>query len=415
VSGHPEGADEGPRRAELIAVGTELLEIGRRDTNSEWLTERLARAGLRVVGRSVVDDDEGRIAGRLRGAVTRADWVFVCGGLGPTGDDLTREGVARALDLPLEHDPAMESDLRRRFRARGFPFDERQARQADRPRGAVWLANPIGSAAGFLVERGATRVAVLPGVPAELKRIWADSLVPILGTGAAPARRILKVAGRPESWVDARVRDLYARPRGRVTVLSGAEAVEVILQLESAAELEAVEKTLTARLGDDLFGRDDDLLAGVVGTLLERRGETVATAESCTAGLLAGTITAVPGASAWFRGGIVAYADDIKIEAVGVARATLERHGAVSAEVARELAAGVRRRMGADHGVGITGIAGPSGGTAEKPVGLVHLACDSASGGAERRLRLPGDRDLIRRRAVTWSLDLLRRSLLQRS
>jgi nicotinamide-nucleotide amidase len=400
-------------QAELIAVGTELLDLGRRDTNSEWLTERLSRAGIRVIGRELVDDDEERIAGHVREAVTRADWVFVSGGLGPTGDDRTREAVARALDLPLERDPEMETALETLFLSRGYPFDERQARQADRPRGAVWLPNPIGSAAGFLVDAGRARVAVLPGVPAELKRIYAERLAPLLGEGAAPARRILKVAGRPESWVDRRVRDLYAIRRGRVTVLSGPEAVEVILQVETAAELEAVETKVTERLGRSLFGLDDDTLAGVVGKLLETRGVTVATAESCTAGLLAGSITAVPGSSAWFRGGIVAYADDVKVAAVGVAPTTLERHGAVSSEVARELAAGVRKRLGADVGIGITGIAGPSGGSAEKPVGLVHVAVDSASGVVERLLHLPGDRDAIRRRAVTAALDLLRRGLLE--
>jgi nicotinamide-nucleotide amidase len=399
-------------RAELIAVGTELLDLGRRDTNSEWLTEHLARAGIRVVGRHLVDDDEERIAGHLRGAVSRADWVFVCGGLGPTGDDRTREAVALALELPLERDPAMVSELRARFRARAFPFDDRQARQADRPRGAAWLTNPIGSAAGFLLQTGGARVAVLPGVPAELKTIFSNSLAPILGGMGGAALRVLKVAGRPESWVDERVKDLYTTSRGRVTVLSGADAVEVILQAHTTEELESVERTVTERLGIDLFGRDDETLAGVVGSVLEERGMTVATAESCTAGLLSGAITAVAGSSAWFRGGVVAYADDVKIESVGVRRATLERHGAVSAEVARELAAGVRERLGSDFGIGITGIAGPSGGSPEKPVGLVHLAVDSDSGAWERVLRLPGDRDLIRRRAVTVALDVLRRGLV---
>jgi nicotinamide-nucleotide amidase len=399
-------------QAELIAVGTELLDLGRRDTNSEWLTERLARAGVRVIGRTLVDDDEERIAGHVRGAVSRAEWVIVCGGLGPTGDDVTREGVADALDLPLERDPGMESELRARFEARGFPFDARQERQADRPRGAVWLANPIGSAAGFLVEAGGARVAVLPGVPAELKIIYSESLAALFGEGDAPARRVLKVAGRPESWVDRRVRDLYAMPRGRVTVLSGSEGVEVALQVETLEELGAVESTVTERLGDDLYGRDDDTLAGVTGSLLEARGLTVATAESCTAGLLAGAITSVPGSAAWFRGGVVAYADPVKVEVVGVMPATLEHHGAVSAEVARELAAGIRKVLGSDLGIGITGIAGPSGGSAAKPVGLVHIAVDSDAGGAERVVWLPGDRDLIRRRAVTAALDLLRRRLL---
>jgi nicotinamide-nucleotide amidase len=306
----------------------------------------------------------------------------------------------------------MEAELRARFEARGFPFDARQARQADRPRGAVWLANPIGSAAGFLVTAEGARVAVLPGVPAELKTIYRGSLARLLGEGVAPARRVLKVAGRPESWVDRRVRDLYAMPRGRVTVLAGPEGVEVALQVETAEELAEVEGTVTERLGDDLFGRDEDTLAGVTGSLLKARAMTVATAESCTAGLLAGAITSVPGSTAWFRGGVAAYSDDVKTGVVGVRRATLERHGAVSPEVAGELAAGIRGIVGSDFGIGVTGVAGPSGGSPEKPVGLVHIAVDSARGCVERAVRLPGDRELIRRRAVTAALDMLRRRLL---
>jgi len=230
--------------------------------------------------------------------------------------------------------------------------------------------------------------------------------------------RVLKIAGGTQSYVDRRIRDLCATPNAEVTILTRPSDVEIVLRVEgetreeAARRLDALDKALSARFPADLFGRDDDTLASVVGAALLARGSTLATAESCTAGLLAATITEVAGASGWFRGGLVAYADDLKTAIAGVEADTILRNGAVSAEVARGLARGARERLGAEYGVGITGIAGPAGGTAEKPVGLVHLAVADPREIVDARLLLAGDRDLVRRRAVTLALDRLRRRIL---
>jgi len=403
---------------ELIAVGTELLDLGRPDTNSEWLTDRLLRRGARVTARTAVGDDVPRIAGQVRAALDRADLVIVSGGLGPTGDDRTREAVAAALGVPLERDAAMADALESRFRVHGRSFGDRQRSQADRPRGARWLANPVGVAPGFVVDGPGAVLVVLPGVPAELRAMFDLEVAPLVPRGGPRARRVLKIAGRTESWVDERIRDLYAEPGATVTILARPEGIEVSLQVEgedaddATSRLEALDARIAQRVGSDLFGRDAETLAAVTGELLRRAGLTLATAESCTAGLMAGAVTEVPGASAWFRGGVIAYSDDLKVELAGVSRATLAVHGAVSAAVAAELARGARSRCAAAIGVGITGVAGPGGGTPAKPVGLVHIAVDREGGGAERELRLGGDRELIRRRAVTSALDLVRRALL---
>jgi len=239
----------------------------------------------------------------------------------------------------------------------------------------------------------------------------------VLGGGAL-ARTTLRIAGRPESWVDDLVRDLYGRPGTETTILSSAGTVELLLTARgpdaagARARLAELAGTMRARLGDDLYGADGETLATVVSRLLATRGATLATAESCTGGLLGGALTEVAGSSAWFRGGVVCYADDLKTSLALVSEEVLSEHGAVSEPVARALAAGARRVCSADFGLGITGIAGPQGGTAEKPVGTVHVALADAGEGRAVKLDWPGDRDLIRRRAVTVALDLLRRRLL---
>jgi len=404
---------------ELIAVGTELLDLGRSDTNSEWLTERLLRVGARVTARTAVGDDVPRIAGQIRTALARADLVIVSGGLGPTGDDRTREAVASALGAPLERDPAMAGALEARFRVHGRRFSDHQRSQADRPRGARWLANPVGIAPGFVVDGPGVALVVLPGVPAELRAIFDLEVAPLVPRRTPRARRVLKIAGRTESWVDERIRDLYAEPGTTVTILARPEGIEVSLQVHGAdagdatSRLDALDARIAQRVGVDLFGRDGDTLAAVTGELLRRAGLTLGTAESCTGGMMAGAVTDVPGSSAWFRGGVVAYSDELKVELAGVSRATLAEHGAVSAAVAVELAHGARVRCGAAVGVGITGVAGPAGGTPAKPVGLVHVAVDREGSLSERELRLGGDREAIRRRTVTSALDVVRRALLE--
>jgi nicotinamide-nucleotide amidase len=405
--------------AELIAVGSELLRGGRADTNGDWLVERLLRLGIEVVVRACVDDDAERIASNVRAALGRSEIVVLTGGLGPTEDDRTREALALALDLPLERDREQVRLLERRFAAYGRAFRPVQLKQADRPRGAEWIANPLGSAPGLSIRWKGRLVAAFPGVPAEMKRMFEESLAPLLaGRGVAVAVRTLKVAGRMESSVDEQVRDLYDEPGLDATILAGREGIELRLVLRGATPEEArdrlavIESRFVERLGEDLYGRDEEDLPEVVGRLLERAGKTVATAESCTAGLLAGRITSTAGSSGWFRGGLVVYDDEVKLSLAGVRAEILARHGAVSEAVARELAEAAAARCGASYGLGVTGIAGPTGGTAEKPVGLVHLGLAGARGTEHWRTRMVGDRDLVRRRTVTFALDRLRRRLL---
>lgn len=410
----------GPK-AELIAVGSEMLRLGRPDTNGDWLTGQLGRLGIAVGTRSIVEDDPGRIADLTGRALERAEVVVVVGGLGPTADDRTREGLARALGRPLERDEDRLLRLEALFRERGRPFAAVQARQAERPRGAAWIENPLGTAPGFSLSLGGRELFALPGVPAEMKAMFLADVAPRLAGRweCAVARRTLKVAGRTESSVDEQLRDLYDAPGLAVTILAGREGIELHIlaegrdHAEAADRAERLDRLFGERLGPDLYGRDEETLPAVVGAMLLRSGKTLATAESCTAGLLASAVTRVAGSSAWFRGGLVVYSDDLKRRLAGVGEETLARHGAVSAEVARELAAGARRVCEADFGIGITGIAGPGGGTAEKPVGLVHLAVADAAGVHDWRTLQFGDRELVRARTVTAALDRLRRRLLE--
>jgi len=406
--------------AELIAVGAELLRFGARDTNTEWIAERLQRHGIEVRGRHLVEDDAHRVASLVTLALERADVVLLCGGLGPTEDDRTREALARATGLPLERDAAMVERLRRGFERRGFRFRDEHARQADRPRGMAWLDNDRGSAPGLLLEREGKVLAAMPGVPAEMRSMFERGLLPRLAARSRRtlARRTLCLAGRTESAVDAEIRDLYRGEGTELTILAGSGEIRLQLRAEgrdgaeARARLDALDAELVRRLSADVYGRDDDSLASVVGALLLAQRRTVATAESCTAGLLAATLTEVPGSSGWFRGGVVAYADELKVALAGVSTATLRRAGAVSESVALELARGARRRCGADLAIGVTGIAGPGGGSEDKPVGLVHLALDDGRDPLAWQLNLPGDRRLIRLRAVASALDRLRRLLL---
>ena len=409
--------------AKLVAVGSELLRFGRHDSNGDWITERLQRLGVEVVGRTTVGDDEARMAMEIEAAIGSVDLVILTGGLGPTEDDRTRGALAQALGLALERDERRVALLREFFERRGRPFQAEQGKQADRPAGAEWIENPVGIAPGILFRRGAGLLIALPGVPAEMKRMFDDTVAPLIGQSGKGrlARSVLKVGGRFESSVDAQVRDLYGTPGVEVTILTGREGIELHLLAEGGdadearSRIETLDGELSARLGDDLYGRDDETLAEVTGRMLGRFEATVATAESCTAGLLAATFTAVAGSSRWFRGGIVVYSDDLKVSLAGVGPETLAAHGAVSEEVARALAQGARRKCGADYGIGITGIAGPGGGTENKPVGLVHVALAEDDRRTEHwKLQQIGGRELVRRRTVVFAMDRLRRAILRR-
>ena len=409
-------------RAAVVAVGSELLSIDRLDTNSLRLAAVLERHGIELVFKAVVGDDAPAIGEALADALRRAELVLVSGGLGPTADDVTREACAAALERPLAEDPGVWAAIRDRFATIGRVASENNRRQAMVIAGATVLRNPRGTAPGQRVDHAGRTVFLLPGVPFELDELVALHLEPWLaegGGGRGIERRTLKVALRPESEVDRALEPLYAEfGRAAVTVLSAPGEVRVRLTAaglpaERGARLDAMAARARELLGAAIFGEGDDAtLELVVGRLLRSGGGSVATAESCTGGLLAERITRVPGASRYFPGGVVTYSNAQKSALLGVAEADLAAHGAVSEPVARAMAEGARRRFAVDYGVAITGIAGPDGGSDEKPVGTVHVAVAGPAGTEHRRLRLPGGRERIRWQASQAALELLRRRLV---
>lgn len=405
------------RRAAFVAVGSELLRAERIDTNS-FLAARLLRpCGFVFVEKRVVEDDENAIAAAVVELKRRVDLIVFSGGLGPTADDVTRQGVASALERAISRDGDMVAWLQRRYRAFGRSMPDTAARMADVVEGSEVLRNPRGTAPGLLIseaEPGAADVVLLPGVPSELEEIIVQHLVPRWRGGATRTTRVLHLSGVYESYVEDRVGHLYERfGRESVTILAGRGQVDLILAADGAdvdQRLGEMEDAFIEVVGDDIFGRDGDTLAAAVLAALQRRGLRVATAESCTGGLVGAALTSVPGASETYVGGVVAYANELKEGLLGVPAHLLEEFGAVSREVALAMARGAAS-LGADCGVGVTGIAGPGGGSDEKPVGLVHMA--AVTPGDERHLewRFPGDRDMIRELATNFTLDLLRRSL----
>jgi len=408
-------------RAAILAVGSELLSVDRLDTNALRLTERLERHGVDLVAKAVVGDDEGAIADEIARFVGRVDLLLCGGGLGPTADDVTREACARALGRPLVESPEALAGIERRFAEFGRRPSANNLRQGRIVDGAEVLDNPRGTAPGQRLEAGGTTIFLLPGVPAELEGLADRFLEPWLAEragGRGRERRVLKVAMRPESEVDQSLEPLYDEfGRSEVTVLSSPGEIRVHLWAGGSAD-ERSERLgrMAARarelLGAAVYGEGDGAsLEGEVGRRLDALGRSVATAESCTGGLVAERLTRIPGSSRWFPGGVVTYSNEEKTRLLGVDPALLERHGAVSAEVARAMAEGAKARFGTDYALAVTGIAGPDGGSAEKPVGTVHLAIATPDGVEERPRRYPGDRERIRWYSSQAALDLLRRRL----
>ncbi|HEY0514756.1 MAG TPA: competence/damage-inducible protein A [Thermoanaerobaculia bacterium] len=411
-------------KAAILAVGSELLGTERLDTNSLRLTGMLDRYGVELRRKAVIGDSEEEIAGELRSLVPRVDLVLVTGGLGPTADDVTREAVAAALGRPLRLDGEVLAALERRFQSLGWRMPEVNRRQAWVVEGAEILPNERGTAPGMRVESGGCTLFLFPGVPVEVEGLMASALEPWLAHragGVARETAVLKIAGLPESVVEERIAPAYGEfGREAITIL--ANAGEIRLQAtasgpepERRARLAAMVARLSELAGDAVFTtREEDTLESVVGDLLRAAGATLAAAESCTGGLLSQRLTAVPGSSDYFRGAAVTYSDELKTKLVGVPPEMLAAHGAVSEPVARAMAEGVRHSLGSDWGVGITGVAGPGGGSEEKPVGTVHVAVAGPRDGEveHRRLRLPGDRDRVRRFSAQIALEMLRRRLL---
>jgi len=414
-------------RAAIIAVGSEMLGTTRIDSNSLYLTEHLNRLGIDVVSKAVVGDDRPQCAHVVRSLAATVDLLVLCGGLGPTDDDITRDVVAEVFERPQAADPAIDEHLRARYKARGYSGEmpRNNLRQAMVPRGADVLPNPHGSAPGLWLETGTRVVILLPGPPRELKPMFAalveDRLRPRT-EGAGVFRSVIKVTGTIESQMDQQLHPLYdvwsARtPPVAATILAALGQIELHLSVRHVSEpearglLEAAVAEVIGVLGDDVFSTDGRSLEAVVGALLAERGFTIAAAESCTGGLFTSRLTDVPGSSQYVREAVVAYANDVKVRALGVPVEMIDRLGAVSEAVAEAMADGSRTRSNADVGVGITGIAGPGGGSPEKPVGTVALAVSTRT---ERRVRLSrfhGEREQVKFQASQAALDMVRRML----
>lgn len=416
--------------AEIIAVGTELLTPFRSDTNSLFLTARLNELGIVVRRKSIVGDDSVDLGPAVRDALARADLLVVCGGLGPTDDDLTRETVADVLGRTLTEDSSIVEHLRTRFAARGWTMPENNRRQASVPEGAVVLFNPCGAAPGLWLDVGDRVVVLLPGPPRELEPMFTALVDSRLSTRAAPERlyrRVLRVTGRGESYVEELTQPVYdrwrqAEPPVTTSVLASPGLVELHLSARAASRdaalrvLDAATGELAAVLGDHLFSTDGRSLSEVVGELLHSEGLRVAVGESCTGGLVTARFVDIPGSSSYVEAGVVAYSNEVKRTVLGVDPVLLMTDGAVSEAVAVSMAEGARRMGATDIGIGVTGIAGPGGGSDEKPVGTVCIGV--AGPGSEREVRtalFPGDRAMIRRQATQTALDLLRRVLLRRT
>ena len=404
------------RRAAFLAVGSELLRAQRLDTNSLLAVRLAAGSGVAFVEKRAIEDDEQAIAGAVAELSGRVDLVVVSGGLGPTADDVTREGVARALGLRVVRVAELERALSRRYCEAGRRMPAIAARMADVIEGAEVLANPQGTAPGQLLRSGGCTVVLLPGVPREFETIFASEVVPRLGGGAPTAVRTLHLAGVYESAVEERVSPLYGRyGREAVTILAGRGVVDLVLTAagEGAdAVVAAMERDFAAVAGDDLYGRDQDTLAGVVLARLRERRWRLAAAESCTGGMVGALLTAVPGASDVFVGGVVAYANALKEGLLGVGAELLTAHGAVSGEAAAAMAEGALR-LGAECALAVTGVAGPGGGSETKPVGTVHIAVATPALRRAVHRRFPGDRATVRELAANTALDQLRRALLE--
>jgi nicotinamide-nucleotide amidase len=412
--------------AEIIAIGSELLTPFRQDTNSLYLTEKLNQLGVDVIFKTIVGDDHEHLTAAALLALSRADIAIFMGGLGPTEDDLTREAVADTLGLALHRDPEIVAGIERRFAARGWKMSANNAKQADVIASAIVLPNPGGTAPGQWIsgkyESQDRIILLLPGPPHEMKAVFDEQCMDRLRARLPPqfiATRVLRIAMMGESQCDARVSPIYQRYTDvQTTILAGRGEIQLHLKTR-AASLEAAQQRvdqlvgeLEDELGDFVFSDNGDSLEQIAGYYLQMRGATLAVAESCTGGLLAERITSISGSSRYFLGGAVVYSNELKSAFADVPAELIKTHGAVSREVAAALAEGIRRRCGATLGVGITGVAGPTGGTPEKPVGLVFHALASEQPTEVVEKQFPGDRERIRWFASQQALDMVRRKLM---
>ena len=417
------------RRAAILAVGSELLTPSRIDTNSLFITEQLNLLGIEVATKSIVGDDHEELGAALRSALSRVDLIVCSGGLGPTDDDVTRDVVAEVLGRPLAENEQITAKIQARFAARGLQMPDINRRQAMVPEGARVLDNANGTAPGLWLDDGDRLILLLPGPPRELKRMLTDLAAGPLGDrapGLSLVRRVLRISGRTESHTEEAVRPLYAEwARATIpisaTILASLGQIELHLsacsasRAETEAALDAASAQVADRLGADVFSRDGRSMEHVVGDLLVERNMRIAVAESCTGGLIMSRLTDVPGSSRYVDRGVVLYSNEAKTELLGVAPTLIEEHGAVSEEVAIAMAEGMRVHARTDIGVGVTGIAGPGGGTPQKPVGTVAIAASISGLMRSRVFRFVGDREQVKFQASQAALDMVRRMLLSRA
>jgi len=413
-------------RAAILAVGSELLTPTRIDTNSLFITEQLERLGIEVAYKAVVGDDRGELSAALLAALDRVDLLVCCGGLGPTDDDVTREAVAKVLGRGLAEDERITAKIEARFASRRMRMPEINRRQAMVPSGAQVIENMNGTAPGLWLEEGGRAVLLLPGPPRELKPMLMASVERFLeprSPGLSLARRVVRIVGRTESHTEEAVRPLYvpwaqAAVPVSATILASLGQIELHLSARAASREQADAAVARAArqvmdlLGVDAFSGDGHPLERVVGDLLLRRGWRIAVAESCTGGLLTSRLTDVAGSSRYVDRAVVAYANDAKVSLLGVPESLIAAEGAVSERVAVAMAEGIRSRAAVDVGVGVTGIAGPGGGSPEKPVGTVAVAAAIPGETRSRLFRLIGDREQVKLQATQAALDMVRRMLL---
>jgi len=422
--------------AEIIAIGSELLSPNRSDTNSLWLTDQLNRIGLDVKLKTIVGDDDARLEEVVKDAVKRSRVVITTGGLGPTEDDITRKVVARALGRRLSLDENVLEEIRARFQSFGVNMPERNSRQAMVIDGAEVLPNPNGTAPGLYLEVSASSdrtlpdgrvsagcaIALLPGPPREMKPMFENHVLSRMGKLAGDTRfatRLLRVTGMGESAVDEKISPIYTKYENpQTTILFNSTEIEIHLRAHGRTEADAdallddLSLKIEKELGNSVFSFGGETMEEVIGRRLSMTEFTLAVAESCTGGLIAQRLTSIPGSSKYFIEGVVTYSNESKTRVLGVDKKVIKEFGAVSQQVARDMARGVRHKAKTDFGLAVTGIAGPGGGTEEKPVGLVYIALADDAHTEHKRFVIPGDRELIRWRASQAALDMLRRRLI---
>lgn len=410
-------------RAELITIGDELLFGQTVDTNAAYIGEKFAEAGVELVYHTTVGDQAEDLIGAIGLAMNRVDFVLITGGLGPTHDDITKKVLCKFFKRQLVFHEDILKSLEKRYSDLGIVMPPINQNQALLPQGAKFIENKVGSALGIIFEEHGKTLVSVPGVPAEMEAMVTDSIIPMLlqkSGGQIIIHRKIRTIGIMESAIFEKVKDIIDEKSFiKVAFLPSYKGVDIRLtahtddRAKAESALTELEQKYRERIGKYIFGYDNDELPAVVGFLLTEKKQTLAVAESCTGGLLGKTITDISGASAYFKGGVISYANEIKVDLLNVPPVAIEAHGAVSSETVKFMAEGVRERCGADIGVAITGVAGPTGGTPEKPVGLVYIGLASASETKTKEYRFKSNRAATRLRSTYAALDLIRKHLLE--